>query len=469
MKSFLKSNTYKTLYAVSISLAVVCLFIMGCAREQIKIAPEERPPQYLPRELPPEEVPRFSVYTIFPAVNLRTGPDVTSMVVKQLQHNETLGVFGETGEWLYVKTRVGTAGYVRTDMVSDLVLKVHKRERILYVRKKDKILKTYRIALSAENPLRDKAQRGDYGTPEGRFYICQMNGDPAQLKYGPRSLLISYPSSDDARRGFKDGLIDYTTYRDIVLAIRDGKVPNQKTLLGGQIRIHGCGGKYDWTKGCIALEDHDIIELYNMVSTGIRVEIYKSGEQDQELNNPAYVSAKFLEGAQQQFLRGNLYAYQEEGKTVGDYPSRIAHHQDSLEMLNAIARYAHIDLESLIQEDALQYPWRYATCSTSDAQRSALSFCQVKTWFYYHTQVLSSILGTQFVKYLKPGDVIIMGTRESSDWQGDVMGIIDATTERNGFPKIITVWQKPGLGSVDPKRPPAILYCFRFTHPFEYQ
>ncbi len=469
MNSLITSGILKTLYALSSGLAVVCLFVMGCAREQIKTAPEQMVPQYVPRELPAEEIPRYSVYTIFPAVHLRTGPDVTSRVVTQLRHNETLGVFGEKAEWLYVKTRVGTAGYVRKDMVSDLVIKVHKQERRLYLSKQGQTIKTYRIALSAENPLRDKVQRGDYGTPEGRYYICQMNGNPAQLKYGPRSLLISYPSSDDARRGFKEGLIDYATYREIILAIKDGRTPNQKTPLGGQIRIHGCGGKYDWTKGCIALEDHDIIEIYDTVSTGVRVEIYKSAAQDKELNTPTFLSAKVLEGAQQQFFRGKLYAYQEEGKSLGDYSSRITQNHADLELLNAIARHANIDLEALIQEDAMRYPGRYAACGAGEAQRPALNFCQVKTWFYYHSQVLSSILGMQFITYLKPGDFIIMNASGSSEAQGEVLGIIDAATERNGFPKIITIWQKPGLVVANPQKPPGILYCFRLTHPFEYQ
>jgi len=422
-------------------------------------------------ELPPEEMPRSYVYTLNPDVNLRSGPDTNSMTLEQLEHNETLGVFGEKCAWLYVKTISGAKGYVRSDMVCDLAIKVHKRERRLYLLKKDKVIKSYRIALSSENPLRDKERLGDYGTPEGRFYICQMADDPSKLKYGPRSMLISYPGIEDARRGFKEGLIDYATYQEIAQAIKDGRAPSQKTGLGSQIRIHGCCGKYDWTKGCIGLEDSDVIELYAMVSPGTRVDIYKSAEQDKELNNPLYFSTRILEGTNKQLAGTDRYAYKAAGQIQSDYYSggSSARHSAGLDNLAKMMRHANIDLESLIREDAMLYPWRYSSCDASGNKDNNLSLCQIRTWLSHHTQVLSNILGAQFVKYLKPGDILIMNTGASAGFQGDLMGIIGTGCEANGFPEIITVWQKPGLMDVPRDKAPTILYCFRLTHPFEYQ
>ena len=463
-------KTDRTVSAISTFL-VVCLLALGCAKEQVKTEPGKKVSKYIPMELPPEEVPRSYVYTLNPEVNLRSGPDTNSMTLEQLEHNETLGVFGEKGAWLYVKTISGAKGYVRSDMVSDLLIKVHKRERRLYLLKKDKVIKSYRIALSSENPLRDKERLGDYGTPEGRFYICQMTDDPSQLKYGPRSMLISYPGIEDARRGFKEGLIDYTTYQEIAQAIKDGRAPSQKTGLGSQIRIHGCCGKYDWTKGCIGLEDSDVIALYAMVSPGTRVDIYKSAEQEQELNSPLYFSARILEGAHKQLSGTALYAYQAAGQIQSDYSSggSSTRHSAGPDTLAKIVRHANIDLESLIHEDAMLYPWRYSSCDTSGNMNYKLSPCQIRTWLSHHTQVLSNILGAQFVKYLKPGDILIMNTGASSGSQGDLMGIVDAAYEANGFPKIITVWQKPGLMNVPRDKAPTILYCFRLTQPLDYQ
>jgi len=470
MKNLLVSTTASRIVSITISFLAVCLLAVGCTKEQVKTEPEKKVSPYMPVELPPEEIPRSYVYTINPEVNLRSGPDTISMTLEQLGHNETLGVFGEKGAWLYVKTMSGTKGYVRSDMVSDLLIKVHKRERRLYLLKKDKIIKSYHIALSSENPLRDKERLGDYGTPEGRFYICQMTDDPAKLKYGPRSMLISYPGIEDARRGFKEGLIDYTTYQEIAQAIKDGRAPSQKTGLGSQIRIHGCCGKYDWTKGCIGLEDSDVIELYAMISPGTRVDIYKSAEQEQELNSPVYFSTRILEGAHKQGAGTALYAYQTAGQIQSDYSSGSStRHSAAPDNLVKIMQHANIDLESLIHEDTMLYPWRYSSCDTFGNKNNNLSLCQIKTWLSHHSQVLSNILGTQFVKYLKPGDILIMNTGVSSGSKGDLVGIIDAAYEANGFPKIITVWQKPGLMDVPRDKAPTILYCFRLTHPFEYQ
>jgi hypothetical protein len=471
MKNLSVSKTANKIVLVINTFLVICLLALGCAKEQVKTEAEKNISPYIPLELPPVEVPRSYVYTINPEVNLRSGPDTNSMTLEQLEHNETLGVFGEKGAWLHVRTMSGTRGYVRSDMVSDLLIKVHKRERRLYLLKKDKIIKSYHIALSSENPLRDKERLGDYGTPEGRFYICQMTDDPSKLKYGPRSMLISYPGIEDARRGFKEGLIDYTTYQEIAQAIKDGRVPSQNTGLGSQIRIHGCCGKYDWTKGCIALEDNDVIELYGMVSPGTRVDIFKSAEQEQELNSPLYFSTRILEGAHKQLAGTALYAYQAAGQIQSDYSSvgGSIGHSVAPDTLAKIVRQANIDLASLIREDAMLYPWRYSSCDASGNKNDNLSLCQIITWLSHHSLVLSNILGVQFVKYLKPGDILIMNTGTSPGSPGDLMGIIGTGCEANGFPKIITVWQKPGLMNVPRDKAPTILYCFRLTHPFDYQ
>jgi hypothetical protein len=132
-------------------------------------------------------------------------------------------------------------------------------------------------------------------------------------------------------------------------------------------------------------------------------------------------------------------------------------------------RQANIDLESLIHEDAMLYPWRYSSCAAFGNTNKNLSLCQIKTWLSHHAKVLSTILGAEFVRYLKPGDILIMNTGASAGSQGDLMGIIGTGCEANGFPEIITVWQKTGLLNVPRDKAPTILYCFRLTDPLEYQ
>jgi lipoprotein-anchoring transpeptidase ErfK/SrfK len=43
--------------------------------------------------------------------------------------------------------------------------------------------------------------------------------------------------------------------------------------LGGLIYIHGHGATNDWTRGCVALENPDIKELYDAVVIGTPVTI----------------------------------------------------------------------------------------------------------------------------------------------------------------------------------------------------
>lgn len=254
-------------FSMLMILAVISFVATGCSTENVKTGPQGQITAQ--RAVPPsQEVPKSYVYTLKAAANLRSGAGTSCLCLEQLEQNQTLGVLAREGDWLRVQTAAGTKGYVNRDMVSDTWIKVHKRERKLYLLKQDTVVKTCRIGLCPDNPLGDKCRMGDGGTPEGRFYICSMDGDPAKLKYGPRSMLLSYPNREDARRGFKEGLINYETYIDMLQSLKDGRIPSQKTRLGGQIRIHGSGGKIDWTKGCVGLEDRDVIDLFQKVSPG---------------------------------------------------------------------------------------------------------------------------------------------------------------------------------------------------------
>ena len=61
--------------------------------------------------------------------------------------------------------------------------------------------------------------------------------------------------------------------RVITRALRVKKGPPQNTLLGGDIYIHGRGAGSDWTWGCVALDDKDIRELFDVVPIGTPVKI----------------------------------------------------------------------------------------------------------------------------------------------------------------------------------------------------
>ena len=156
----------------------------------------------------------------------------------------------------------------RLNHVDQPRLVVRKHDRMLELHSGKKLLKTYKIALGF-NPEPDKEREGDGATPEGEFYVFVKNIKSAYYL----SLGLSYPNEEDARRGLKDGLINAAEYDAILKAIRSKKMPPQYTKLGGLIYIHGHGTAKDWTWGCVALENDDIKELFDVVEVGTPVTI----------------------------------------------------------------------------------------------------------------------------------------------------------------------------------------------------
>jgi len=147
---------------------------------------------------------------------------------------------------------------------------IRKDKRTLEAYDGDVLKKTYAIALGFA-PSGDKEIEGDGKTPEGEFYVFTKN---LQSKFY-LSIGISYPSKDDAQRGFEKSLISKAERDAIISAIDAKKMPPQKTKLGGEIYLHGGGTDRDWTWGCVALKNEDIEELFAAVPVGTKVIILK--------------------------------------------------------------------------------------------------------------------------------------------------------------------------------------------------
>lgn len=145
---------------------------------------------------------------------------------------------------------------------------VKKAERRLFLYDGNKLVKTYRVGLGL-SPKGDKVRQGDRRTPEGDFYIFTRNDKSAFYL----SLGVSYPNATHADRGLRDGLISKSQHAAIMRALKLKKTPPQNTALGGDIYIHGRGASSDWTWGCVALEDADIRELFDVTTVGTPVTI----------------------------------------------------------------------------------------------------------------------------------------------------------------------------------------------------
>lgn len=149
---------------------------------------------------------------------------------------------------------------------------VKKAERKLHVYRVEngqrQLFKSYTIALG-NNPTGHKSRQGDGATPEGDYYLTHKN--PKSNYY--LSLGVSYPNSRDAAAGLKAGLLTKAEHDAIVAAIRAQAKPPQNTKLGGDIFIHGGGTGRDWTLGCVALENAEIKELFELLPVKTPVQI----------------------------------------------------------------------------------------------------------------------------------------------------------------------------------------------------
>jgi murein L,D-transpeptidase YafK len=149
---------------------------------------------------------------------------------------------------------------------------VEKAARTLGVYCRERLDRSYAVALG-RNWAADKAVEGDEATPLGEFYVCTKN--PRSKFF--LSLCISYPNAEDAERGLAAGLITAQEHAQILTAMRLKSIPPQRTRLGGEIYIHGQdparrpGRPKDWTRGCIALDDAAMRELYDRVVIGTPV------------------------------------------------------------------------------------------------------------------------------------------------------------------------------------------------------
>ena len=152
---------------------------------------------------------------------------------------------------LFLASQAVTAGDFPA---ADLVL-VEKGKRKLHLMKNGAPIRTFDIALGPK-PDGDKETEGDQKTPEGRYLLDARNPDSDFFL----SIHISYPDAQDRLESRSKGLDP-----------------------GGQIMIHGQPNeptyseafyaKEDWTNGCIAVSNSDMIDIWLMTPDNTPIEI----------------------------------------------------------------------------------------------------------------------------------------------------------------------------------------------------
>lgn len=146
-------------------------------------------------------------------------------------------------------------GEVRVPLPEPWKIVVKKGQRKLYLYQQGELFKMFPVDLGG-NPKGPKICQGDLRTPEGEYRVIEKK-DRGQTKYY-QAFLLNYPNDEDRVR--------------YDLAVRNGHLPKDIGI-GGLIEIHGEGVGVDWTKGCIALINPHMRELFNQIPVGTPVRI----------------------------------------------------------------------------------------------------------------------------------------------------------------------------------------------------
>jgi murein L,D-transpeptidase YafK len=141
------------------------------------------------------------------------------------------------------------------DIVSADHVVVRKAAHKLLLYSGNRLLGEYKVALGL-NPQGTKEREHDFRTPEGRYFLARRNTRSDFFL----SIQVSYPNKADALR-----------------ARRNRWAP------GGSIMIHGLPNtpkhpanyyaSNDWTDGCIALSNSDMVEVWLRTQDNIPIDI----------------------------------------------------------------------------------------------------------------------------------------------------------------------------------------------------
>jgi murein L,D-transpeptidase YafK len=135
---------------------------------------------------------------------------------------------------------------------------VKKSQRKLELHSNGRVIREYRVALGGA-PDGHKFRQGDQRTPIGDYILDSRKTDSAFYK----SIRISYPNERDKLVARALG------YADPGGAIMIHGLPNY-------VRSENLRRQYlgrDWTQGCIAVQNHEMDEIWQLVREGTPISI----------------------------------------------------------------------------------------------------------------------------------------------------------------------------------------------------
>jgi murein L,D-transpeptidase YafK len=147
-------------------------------------------------------------------------------------------------------------GAAAEDIAAATRVEVHKAEHKLYLYSGSRLLGEYKVQLGL-SPTGQKEREHDFRTPEGRYYLARRNTRSDYFL----AIQVSYPNKQDEQRARKN-----------------------RWSTGGSIMIHGFPNmpkhpasyyeSSDWTDGCIALSNSDMVEVWMRTPDNIPIDIY---------------------------------------------------------------------------------------------------------------------------------------------------------------------------------------------------
>lgn len=159
---------------------------------------------------------------------------------------------------------------------------VSKEQKKLFLFQNDILVRSYDVAFGRD-PFGHKLMEGDNKTPEGKYIIDFKKKESEYY----RALHISYPSKADIERTRK---------------LSEAK--GVKLSPGGDIMIHGLPNDenlrslvelghplINWTRGCIAVTNAEIEEIYQLVPVKTEIEICPAQKRGDKVT-PLKVSNK---------------------------------------------------------------------------------------------------------------------------------------------------------------------------------
>ncbi len=138
--------------------------------------------------------------------------------------------------------------------VADKVV-VEKAARKLHLLRNSEAFRTFDIALGIM-PVGEKTKEGDFKTPEGTYVLDSRNQNSDFFL----AIHVSYPNPDDRRTANQQGV-------DPGGAIMIHGQPNVPTRSEAYYRTQ------DWTNGCIAVSNSDMIDIWLMTGENTPIEI----------------------------------------------------------------------------------------------------------------------------------------------------------------------------------------------------